>query len=235
MINGIPWWYFERFGGVHDGLRLESVDPGARIAEQIEPQRIIGSIVYPAAELQAPGVVRLIEGNRFTLGEPDGTRSERIEQLSQAMMRAGFKAPVSRDIRGEIWVKLWGNLSFNPISALTHATLQDICRYPLSRDLAAAMMTEAQEVARKLGVEFKITLDKRIAGAEAVGAHKTSMLVDVENGRALELEALVGSVLELARITQTPAPAIGAIYAACKLLEHTLAAVRGRLRVEPRE
>ncbi|HXD07086.1 MAG TPA: 2-dehydropantoate 2-reductase [Burkholderiaceae bacterium] len=223
MINGMPWWYFQRSGGAHEGITLESVDPGGRIAAQIEAQRIVGSIVYPAAELQAPGVVRLIEGNRFTLGEPDGARSERIEQLSQAMIRAGFKAPVSRDIRAEIWVKLWGNLSFNPISALTHATLQDICRYPLSRDLAAAMMTEAQEVARKLGIDFKIALDKRIAGAEAVGAHKTSMLVDVENGRALELEALVGSVLELARITQTPTPSISAIYAACKLLERTLA------------
>jgi 2-dehydropantoate 2-reductase len=235
MINGIPWWYFQRSGGPHEGMRLESVDPGGRIAEHIEAHRVIGSIVYPAAELEAPGVVRLIEGNRFTLGEPDGARSERIEQLAQAMMRAGFKAPVSRDIRSEIWVKLWGNLSFNPISALTHATLEGICRYPLSRDLAAVMMTEAQEVARKLGIEFKITLDKRIAGAEAVGAHKTSMLVDVENGRALELEALVGSVLELARLTQTPAPAIGAIYAACKLLEQTLAAARGRLRVQPRD
>jgi 2-dehydropantoate 2-reductase len=232
MINGIPWWYFQRAGGPHEGLRLESVDPGGRIAEHIEPERIIGSIVYPAAQLEAPGVVRLIEGNRFTLGELDGTRSERIEQLSQAMMRAGFKAPVSRDIRGEVWVKLWGNLSFNPISALTHATLEEICRYPLSRELAATMMTEAQEIARKLGVEFKISLEKRISGAEAVGAHKTSMLVDVENGRTLELEALVGSVLELARITQTSAPAIGAVYAACKLLEHTLVSRGGRVRIE---
>jgi len=233
MINGIPWWYFHKLGGEHDGLGLESVDPGGRVAAQIEPERIIGSIVYPAAELVSPGVVRLIEGNRFTLGELDGSRSERIERLGQAMMRAGFKAPISRDIRSEIWVKLWGNLSFNPISALTHATLEDICRFPASRELAATLMTEGRAVAEKLGVKFKITLEQRIAGAEAVGAHKTSMLMDVENGRALELEALVGSVIELGRITQTPTPSISALYAACKLLEHTLSGLHGRLRVEP--
>jgi 2-dehydropantoate 2-reductase len=234
MINGIPWWYFHRLAGAHEGRGLDSVDPGGRIAQHIEPERIIGSIVYPAAELVEPGVVRVIEGNRFTLGELDGSRSERIEALSQAFMRAGFKAPVARDIRSEIWVKLWGNLSFNPISALTHATLEDICRFPETRALAAGMMSEAQTVAEKLGVQFKISLDKRIAGAEAVGAHKTSMLVDVEHGRAIELEALVGSVLELGRITDTPTPMIAAIYAATKLLAHTLEQQQGRLRIEPR-
>jgi 2-dehydropantoate 2-reductase len=234
MINGIPWWYFHRLAGAHEGRGLDSVDPGGRIAAQIEPERIIGSIVYPAAELVEPGVVRVIEGNRFTLGELDGSRSERIEALSQAFMRAGFKAPVARDIRSEIWVKLWGNLSFNPISALTHATLEDICRFPETRALAAGMMSEAQTVAEKLGVQFKISLDKRIAGAEAVGAHKTSMLVDVEHGRAIELEALVGSVLDLGRITDTPTPMIAAIYAATKLLAHTLEQQQGRLRIEPR-
>jgi len=188
-------------------------------------------VVYPAAELVAPGVVRVIEGNRFTLGELDGSRSERIEALSQAMIGAGFKAPVSRDIRGEIWLKLWGNLSFNPISALTHATLEDICTFGPSRLLAANMMTEAQTVAEKLGVVFKISLEKRIAGAQAVGAHKTSMLQDVEHGRALELDALVGSVVELGRITETPTPAINAIFAAAQLLAHTLASHKGRLQV----
>ena len=234
MINGIPWWYFHRLAGTHEGRGLDSVDPGGRIAQHIEPERIIGSIVYPATELVEPGVVRVVEGNRFTLGELDGSRSERIEALSQALMHAGFKAPVARDIRSEIWVKLWGNLSFNPISALTHATLEDICRFPETRALAAGMMSEAQTVAEKLGVQFKISLDKRIAGAEAVGAHKTSMLVDVENGRAIELEALVGSVLELGRITDTPTPMIAAIYAATKLLAHTLEQQQGRLRIEPR-
>ena len=231
MINGIPWWYFHRLGGTHEGRGLESVDPGGRIAAAIGSDRIIGSVVYPAAELVAPGVVRVIEGNRFTLGELDGSRSERIEALSQAMMRAGFKAPVSRDIRGEIWLKLWGNLSFNPISALTHATLEDICTFEPSRTLAANMMREAQTVAEKLGVVFKISLDKRIAGAQAVGAHKTSMLQDVEHGRAIELDALVGSVVELGRITDTPTPTIDAIFAAAQLLAHTLATHGGRLQV----
>ena len=233
MLNGVPWWYFHRLAGPHEGRQLESVDPGGRIAAAIEPERVIGSIVYPAAELVEPGLVRVIEGNRFTLGEPDGSRSPRIEALSQALMKAGFKAPVSRDIRGEIWVKLWGNLSFNPISALTHATLQDICRFPPTRALAAAMMTEAQRVAEALGVRFKISLEQRIAGAEAVGAHKTSMLQDVEAGRALELEALVGAVIELGRIAAVPTPTIEAIHAATALLGRTLADQRGRLRVEP--
>ena len=231
MINGIPWWYFHRLAGAHEGRGLQSVDPGGRIAACIPSERIIGSVVYPAAELVAPGVVRIIEGNRFTLGELDGSRSERIEALSQAMMRAGFKAPVSRDIRSEIWLKLWGNLSFNPISALTHATLEDICTFGPSRLLATNMMAEAQTVAEKLGVVFKISLEKRIAGAQAVGAHKTSMLQDVEHGRALELDALVGSVVELGRITDTPTPTIDAIFAATQLLAHTLASHKGRLQV----
>jgi 2-dehydropantoate 2-reductase len=232
MINGIPWWYFQRHPGEYTDRVLESVDPGGRIAQAIGAERIIGSVVYPAAELVAPGVVRLIEGNRFTLGEPDGSRSPRIEALSQAMMRAGFKAPVSKDIRAEIWLKLWGNLSFNPISALTHATLEDICTFGPSRALVARMMQEAQTVAEKLGVVFKISLDQRIAGAQAVGAHKTSMLQDVEHGRALELDALVGSVVELGRITATPTPTIDAIYAASQLLAHTLAAQHGSLRIQ---
>lgn len=232
MINGIPWWYFHKLPGDHEGMGLDSVDPGGRLAAHIEPERIIGSVVYPAAELVAPGVVKLIEGNRFTLGELDGSRSERITALSEVMMRAGFKAPVAKDIRSEIWVKLWGNLSFNPISALTHATLEDICRYPATRTLASRMMTEAQGVAEALGVRFKITLEQRIAGAEGVGAHKTSMLQDVENGRALELEALVGSVVELGRITGQPTPTIEAMYAATSLLGRSLAAQQGRLRIE---
>jgi 2-dehydropantoate 2-reductase len=233
MINGVPWWYFHKLGGAFDGRGLDSVDPGGRIAAQIPAERVIGSIVYPAATLEAQGVVRVIEGNRFTLGELDGSRSPRVEALSAALMNAGFKAPVAKDIRSELWVKLWGNLSFNPISALTHATLEDICRFPASRALAAAMMTEAQTVAEALGVRFRIGLDQRIAGAEAVGAHKTSMLQDVEAGRALELQALVGAVAELGRITGVATPHIDAILAATQLLEHTLAQQRGRLRVEP--
>ena len=233
MINGVPWWYFHKLAGPHEGRRLESVDPGGLLAAAIEPERIVGGIVYPAAELVEPGRVRVVEGNRFSLGEPDGSRSARVEALAQAFMRAGLKAPVSRDIRSELWVKLWGNLSFNPISALTHATLADICRFPPARALAAAMMTEAQAVAEKLGVRFRIGLEQRIAGAEAVGAHKTSMLQDVEAGRALELEALVGAVVELGRITATPTPTIDAIYAATRLLADTLAAQHARLAPQP--
>jgi 2-dehydropantoate 2-reductase len=232
MINGVPWWYFQQLPGAYEGRQLESVDPGGFIAQHIEPERIIGSVVYPAAELVEPGVVKVIEGNRFTLGEPGGSRSPRIEALSQAMMKAGFKSPISKDIRAEIWVKLWGNLCFNPISALTHATLQDICRFPESRELAANMMREGQAVAQALGVSFKITLDQRMAGAEAVGAHKTSMLQDVEHGRALELNALVGSVIELGRVCGVATPTISAIYAATALLSNTLMQSRGRLEVQ---
>ena len=233
MINGVPWWYFHKLAGPHEGRVLASLDPDGVLAANIEPERVIGSVVYPAAELVEPGVVRVIEGNRFTLGEPDSSRSPRIEALSRALMAAGFKAPISKDIRAEIWIKLWGNLSFNPISALTHATLQDICRFPASRELASHMMREGQAVAEKLGIVFKISLEQRLAGAEAVGAHKTSMLQDVEHGRALELEALVGSVIELGRITGTPTPTIEAIHAAASLLSQTLIGARGRLAVQP--
>ena len=231
MINGVPWWYFHKLAGPYEGRAVTSVDPDGAIAAAIDAERIIGSVVYPAAELVEPGVVRVIEGNRFTLGEPDGSRSERVEALSQVFMKAGFKSPVARDIRAELWIKLWGNLSFNPISALTHATLEDICRFPLTRTLVERMMTEAQAVGEKLGIEFKISLAKRIAGAEAVGAHKTSMLVDVEHGRALELEALVGAVVELGRITEVPTPTIEAVYAMASLLGHTLSQQRGRLAI----
>jgi len=233
MINGLPWWYFHRLAGPFEGRQLDSVDPGGTIAAHIEPERIIGSVVYPATELIEPGLVRVIEGNRFTLGELDGSRSERIDALSQTFMRAGFKSPVARDIRSEIWIKLWGNLSLNPISGLTHSTLQDICRFPPTRALVERMMTEAQSIAEKLGVVFKVSLAQRIAGAEAIGAHKTSMLQDVEHGRALELEALVGAVVELGRITETPTPNIDAIYAVTRLLGQALAAQRGRLAIQP--
>jgi 2-dehydropantoate 2-reductase len=231
MINGVPWWYFHKLGGEFDGRALASLDSDGAIARAIAPERIIGSVVYPAAELLAPGVVKVVEGNRFSLGELDGSRSERISALSQVMMKAGFKAPVSKDIRSELWVKLWGNLCFNPISALSHATLEDICRFTATRALAAAMMAEAQAVAERLGVQFKVSIEQRIAGAEAVGAHKTSMLQDVERGRALELQALVGAVLELGQITGIATPHIAAIHAVTALLGHTLATQHGRLEI----
>ena len=232
MVNGIPWWYFQKLGGAYEAQQLRSVDPDGALSAGIDVKRIIGGIVYPAAELLEPGVIKVIEGNRFTLGELDNQRTPRIEALSKSMMAAGFKAPVSRDIRSEIWVKLWGNLTFNPVSALSHATLEDICTYPLTRALAQRMMEEAQRVGEKLGVIFKVSVDQRIAGAQAVGAHKTSMLQDVEQGRALELEALLGSVVELARITDTPTPNLDAIYAVTSLLSHTLTQQGGKLALQ---
>jgi 2-dehydropantoate 2-reductase len=232
MINGVPWWYFQGLPGPFEGRAVTSVDPDGVIHNSIEPRRVIGSVVYPAAELVAPGLVKLIEGNRFTLGEPSGERTPRVEALSQALMAAGFKAPIARDIRSELWIKLWGNLSFNPISALTHATLQDICRFGPTRALATRMMQEGQAVAEALGVRFKVTLEQRLAGAEAVGAHKTSMLQDVEAGRALELQALVGAVVELGQITGTPTPTIEAIYAATSLLAQTLVSQHAKLTTQ---
>jgi len=233
MQNGIPWWYFHKHGGELEGRPVTSADPDGTIAQHVDSRRIIGSVVYPAAELVQPGIVRVVEGNRFTLGELDGSTTPRIQAIADAFVRGGLKAPVITDIRSEIWLKLWGNLSFNPISALTHATLVDICQFPLTRSLAAAMMSEAQEVAEKLGVTFRVSLAKRIAGAERVGAHKTSMLQDVEHGRTIEIEALVGSVAELGRMTGTPTPHIDAIYACASLLAKTLAIQHGRVRVEP--
>ncbi len=233
LQNGVPWWFFHKLEGPYQDRPVHIADPDGVIAANIAPEHVIGSVIYPAAELIAPGVVRVIEGDRFTLGELDGSRSDRVRAVSEALTRAGFKAPVSSDIRAEIWLKLWGNVVFNPVSALTHATLVDICQFPPTRALAAAMMAEAQAVAEKLGVRVRISIDKRIAGAEAVGAHKTSMLQDVEAGRPLELEALVGSVVELARLTETPTPAIDAIYACASLLARTLGA-DGRLVIQPR-
>jgi len=230
--NGIPWWYFFKHGGPHDGTRIEAVDPGGVISSGLPVDRTLGCIIYPAAELDAPGVIRVLEGNRFPLGEIDGADTDRVRNLAGIFRNAGFKTPVLADIRSEIWLKLWGNLSFNPISALTHATLEDICRFPETRALAADMMREAQAIGEKLGVPFKVSLEKRIAGAEAVGAHKTSMLQDVESGRVLELDALVKSVIELGRITGTPTPAIEHVYALAALLAKTLAKNKGRLRME---
>jgi 2-dehydropantoate 2-reductase len=233
MQNGVPWWYFHALGGPLDGTRLQSVDPGGQLWDRLDPRRAIGSVVYPAAELVAPGVVRLIEGNRFTLGEPSGEKTGRVSALAQALIAAGFKAPVSTDIRSEIWLKLWGNLTFNPLSALTHSTLEDLCRFQPTRELAMRMMAEAQAIGEKLGVRFKVSIEQRIAGAEKVGAHKTSMLQDVEQGKAMELDALVGAVVELGRLTGTPTPTIDTVFALASLLGNSLASQQGRLRVTP--
>jgi 2-dehydropantoate 2-reductase len=231
MQNGIPWWYFQRLGGAHDGRAVTSADPDGSIAKAIDPARIIGSVVYPAAVLEEPGVVRVVEGKRFTLGELDGKTTPRVEALSKAFTKAGFKSPVIDDIRGEIWLKVWGNLSFNPISALTHTTLVDLLKFPPTRELSIAMMREAEQIANKLGVTFRVSIDRRIAGAEKVGAHKTSMLQDVEAGRSLEYEALVGAVAELGRVVSVPTPHIDTVLACVSLLAKTLGDARGRLTI----
>ena len=218
MQNGIPFWYFEKLGGPLQGTRVTSVDPTGVLLEKIPAAHIIGCVVYPASELVAPGVIQHIEGDRFPVGELDGSISERVTRLSECFVKACFKAPVIDNIRSEIWLKLWGNLTFNPISALSHATLVDICQFPLSRTLAASMMSEAQAVGEKLGISFRVSLDKRIAGAEKVGKHKTSMLQDIEAGRAPEIDALVGAVVELARLVELPTPHIDTVYALVKLL-----------------
>ena len=234
MQNGIPWWYFSGgHGGDLTGTHLETADPGGLIAKHLDPKHVIGSVVYPAAVLTEPGVVQVIEGHRFGLGELDGTMSPRVQALAQRLIKAGFRAPVTSDIRAEIWLKLWGNLSFNPISALSHATLVDICQFPETRTLAADMMREAQDIANRLGVTFKLGIERRIAGAEKVGAHKTSMLQDVEAGRPIELEALVGSIIELGRLTDTPTPHIGTVYALMRLLSQSLERAQGRLSITP--
>jgi 2-dehydropantoate 2-reductase len=231
LQNGIPWWYFYKLAGPYEGRPVRAADPDGVIAQSLDSERVIGTVVYPASELVAPGVVKVIEGNRFTLGEPDGSKSPRIQALSEALTRAGFKAPISTDLRSEIWLKLWGNVVFNPVSALSHATLASMCGFEPTRALAAAMMAETQAVAEKLGVRIRISIDKRIAGAAAVGEHKTSMLQDVEAGRPLELMALMGSVVEMARLTETPTPHVDAIYAVASLLSKTLTDTQGRLAI----
>ncbi len=222
MQNGIPFWYFHRHGGALDGSPVISVDPTGTICKHIPCERVIGCVVYPATELIAPGVIKQIEGNRFPVGDLDGTESERVKRVSQCFIRGGLQSPILADIRAEMWLKLWGNMTFNPISALSRATLAGICQFPATRELARAMMTETQAVATQLGITFRVSIEKRIAGAERVGHHKTSMLQDVEAGRPLETDALLGSVIELARMTQTPTPHLESVYALTKLLEQSL-------------
>jgi ketopantoate reductase/2-keto-4-pentenoate hydratase/2-oxohepta-3-ene-1,7-dioic acid hydratase in catechol pathway len=230
--NGLPWWYFQKLGGKYDGRKLDSLDPTGTLGKMIDPKRIIGCVVYPAAAVTAPGVIHHVEGDRFPLGELDGKETERVKRLHDVFVMAGLKSRVLKDIRSEIWLKAWGNLSFNPISALTHATLVDICQFPETRHLAARMMEEAQTIANRLGVTFRVSIEKRIAGAESVGAHKTSMLQDVEAGRSLETEALIGSILEMARLTETTAPAIESVYALIKLLNRVMLTEGGGVKVD---
>ena len=220
--NGILWWYFQLHGGEFNNRVIESVDPGGRISKAIDPSRIVGSISYPAAEISEPGVIRHIEGLRMPVGELDGIEKERTRTLVDLMKRSGFKSFVLDSIRGETWLKVLGNLTFNPVSALTHATLVDICKFQLSRDLIDKMMTECREVALRLGVGIRLSNERRINGAERVGKHKTSMLQDIEVGKALELDGLIGAVIEIAELTGTKVDNIKAVYALISLLDQVV-------------
>jgi len=222
LQNGIPWWYFQKLPGEYADRTVETVDPGGILAKSIDASRILGCIAYPAAIISEPGVIQHVEGVRFPIGELDGNDSQRSILVSEMFVDAGFKSPVLPDIRSEIWLKLWGNLSFNPISAVTHATLESICQFPLTRSLAATMMLEAQTVAEKLGASFRVTLERRIEGAEKVGKHKTSMLQDVEAGKSMEIDGMLGAVIELAEMTRTDVPALRSIYACVSLLNKTI-------------
>ncbi len=229
MQNGIPWWYFQRLNGGYEEHAIETVDGGGFTMKRINPANILGCVVYPATFTQSPGVIQHVEGNRFPIGELDGSISERAKSISQVMTDAGFKSPILDDIRAEIWLKLWGNMTFNPISALTHEHLEGICQYPLTKDLARNMMAEAQTIAEKLGVVFRVDIERRIAGAEKVGKHKTSMLQDLEAGHNLEIDALLGSVIELGEITKTPTPCLSTVFALTKLLNTRVQSSHGRL------
>ena len=217
--NGIPWWYFQDHPGELQGLRLERVDPGGVIADAIEPGRVVGSLAYFSTDIAEPGVIHHTEGNRISFGEPNGTRSERTRRIAEALIAAGFRCPVTTRFRHEVWVKLLGNVAFNPISALTRATLEEIARHPEVSRLVREVMVETEAVAAKLDIELPISIDQRMAGAEKVGAHKTSMLQDLEAGRPMELEAVVGAVIELGERLGVPMPATRAVYSCAKLLD----------------
>ena len=220
--NGMPWWFFQKLAGPFAGRRIQSLDPDGTIERNVPADRIIGCIAYPAAVREEPAVIRLVEGDRFPVGELDGSRSERAAALAQTLTGAGFTSRVLTDIRAHLWVKAWGNLAFNPISALTGATLAEICQLSATRELAAEMMREAGAVAERLGLRLRISVEQRIAGAEKVGAHKTSMLQDVEAGRPLEIAPLIGAFVELGQLTETPMPATEGVYALVSLLDARL-------------
>jgi len=222
MQNGIPWWYFYRHGGEWEGTHIESVDPGGIIERNIDSSRLIGSVVYIATIISEPGVVQHIEGNRVSIGEPDGSKSERCRRISEAFARSGLRCPIRSNIRQEIWVKLMGNLAFNPISALTGATLLEIIECPETRALSESIMAEVEALAARLGIDLGISIEQRIAGAAKVGHHKTSMLQDVESGRPIELEAIAGAVVELGEKLGIPVPHSRSVYACAKLLARNL-------------
>ncbi|OEU91740.1 2-dehydropantoate 2-reductase [Streptomyces abyssalis] len=220
--NGIPWWYFHGLEGPYKGRRVESVDPDGAVSAVLPPQRAVGCVVYAATELQGPGVVRHLEGTRFSIGEPDTTDSTRCEEFSEAMKAGGLKCPVEADIRNDIWIKLLGNIAFNPLSALSRATMAQICRHQDTRALVATMMRETLAVAEAVGCRPEISVEKRLAGAERVGEHKTSTLQDLESGKPMELDVLLAAVVELAALTGTRVPKLCAIHAVTDLLAQTV-------------
>jgi 2-dehydropantoate 2-reductase len=219
--NGVPWWYFHGLGGPLEGHRLDAVDRGDRQWNAVGPERTIGCSVYPAAEISEPGVIKHVYGNKFALGEPDGRTTQRIKRISEVLEKGGFDAPVLDDIRSELWLKLWGNLCFNPISALTRATLDIVATDPGTRALARSMMLEAQQIAERLGSTFRVDVDRRINGAAKVGAHRTSMLQDLEAGKAMEIDALVTAVEEMGRITEVETPSLRAVLTLVQQLGRT--------------
>lgn len=225
--NGIPWWYFHRHGGPHDGRRVESVDPGGAVSAVLAPERAVGCVVYAATELESPGVVRHVEGTRFSVGEPDRGRSARCLRFAEAMRAGGLKCPVEADLRDDVWLKLLGNVSLNPVSALTRATLRQMCLHDGTRAVIAAMMTETLAVAEALGCTVPVSVERRLAGAERVGDHRTSTLQDLERGRPLELDVLLAAVVELAEVTGVPVPALRTVHALSDLLARRSAAGPG--------
>jgi 2-dehydropantoate 2-reductase len=227
--NGIPWWYFQGVGGDLDGLRLERADPYGAVSSAIEPERVVGSLAYFSTDVSEPGVIHHTDGNRITLGEPDGSRSERSRKIAEALIAAGFRSPVTTRIRHEIWVKLLGNVAFNPISALTGGTLEEMVRHPSVSRLIRDVMSETEAVALKMGMELPVSIDQRVEGAGKVGPHKTSMLQDWEAGRPMEVEAVVGAVVELGELLNVPMPATRAVYACAKFLDD-----RKMMRAGPR-
>ena len=234
LQNGVPWWYFQKLGGQYADRVVKTVDPRGVLFNSIDTDRLIGCIAYPAATISEPGVIRHIEGDRFPVGELDGRESARVRRVYDVFTEAGFRSRVLDDIRSEIWLKLWGNLTFNPISALTHSTLVDICRFSLTRQLAATMMTEAQAIGERLGATFRVSLEKRIAGAEGVGKHKTSMLQDLEAGKRLEIDGMLGAVVELAEVTEVEVPTLRVLYACMSLLNKTVQAEGIKVKGVPR-
>ncbi|MFI5606532.1 2-dehydropantoate 2-reductase [Amycolatopsis sp. NPDC051903] len=224
--NGIPWWYFHGLAGHPlEGHRVETVDPGGATSRVMAVERAIGCVVYCSTVIEEPGVIRHLEGTRFSLGEPAGGISPRCGALSEAMITGGLKAPVEPNLRDDIWVKLMGNVAFNPLSALTRATMAEICEHDETRDLVATMMTETLAIARAAGADPRVSVEKRIDGAWRVGHHKTSMLQDLEAGKPLEIDAIIGAVVELAELTGVPAPALRHVHAAIGLLNRTATAV----------